>query len=77
MRDARQRISLLPLAAMLLLGACSPEPIVHDLSEREANRLVTRLSAEQIEAAKILQPDGRYAIGVHAGAAQALHEGGV
>ncbi len=37
---------------------------MHDLSEREANKVVSHLSAAHLEASKVLQADGRWAIAV-------------
>jgi type III secretory pathway lipoprotein EscJ len=48
---------------LCFLSACR-ETIVHDLAEFDANRLVTRLGSSAIEATKIKQPDGRWAIEV-------------
>lgn len=45
------------------LAACQ-EQIVHDLSEREANSVVSQLSMARLDARKVQQPDGRWAISV-------------
>ncbi len=37
---------------------------MHDLAEAEANRVLSRLSLEEIKAEKVVQPDGRWAISV-------------
>jgi len=37
---------------------------VHDLSEREANSVVSQLSTARLDARKVQQPDGRWAISV-------------
>jgi type III secretion protein J len=50
-------------ALALLVSACGEE-IVHDLAEAEANRVLSRLSREEIQAEKIVQADGRWAISV-------------
>ena len=44
-------------------SACQ-EQIVHDLSEREANRVVSRLHQAEVSARKVAQADGRWAISV-------------
>lgn len=49
--------------ALMLLTGCK-EKIVHNLTEVEANRFLTRLHQEQIEAEKELQSDGTWAIAV-------------
>lgn len=51
------------LACIFLLAACD-EQIVHDLSEPDANKVLSRLSAEDLGAKKIPQSDGRWAIAV-------------
>jgi type III secretion protein J len=40
------------------------EQIIHDLSERDANRIMSHLSASHLEADKVPQADGRWAISV-------------
>jgi type III secretion protein J len=45
------------------MAGCN-EQIVHDLSERDANRIVSHLSASHLEADKVPQADGRWAISV-------------
>ncbi len=49
--------------ALLALSACQ-EQIVHDLSEREANKVISHLSLAKLGAQKVIQPDGRWAISV-------------
>jgi type III secretion protein J len=49
--------------AVLFLSACQ-EQIVHDLSEREANKVISHLSIAKLDARKVAQPDGRWAISV-------------
>ena len=49
------------MSALILLG-CGRDPLVHDLSERGANRIVTHLHSEGFDAVKRVQPDGRYAV---------------
>jgi len=41
------------------------EQIIHDLSETEVNKIITRLGAIHIRPEKIRQPDGRWAISVN------------
>ena len=48
---------------VVLLAGCQ-EQIVHDLSEREANTVISQLSAAHLDARKVQQPDGRWAISV-------------
>lgn len=47
----------------LLLTGCK-EQILHDLSEQDANKVLSRLSAGNLDAEKKLQSDGRWAIAV-------------
>jgi type III secretory pathway lipoprotein EscJ len=61
----------LSIARRLLLGllfcaalAGCKEEILHGLSEWEANRVLTRLHFVQIQAEKVSEPDGRWAIAV-------------
>lgn len=51
------------LLTAVFCAACQEE-IVHDLSEREANKVVSHLSAAHLGASKVLQADGRWAIAV-------------
>lgn len=51
------------LFAFCSLSACREE-IVHKLSEEQANSLITRLAQVDIEARKISEPDGKWAISV-------------
>lgn len=48
---------------MLFLSACE-EQILHDLSESEANRVISRFSGTDIIPTKVAQSDGRWAIAV-------------
>ncbi|MEN9846604.1 MAG: hypothetical protein RIS36_1751 [Pseudomonadota bacterium] len=48
---------------MLASAACQ-EQIIHDLSEREANSVVSNLHIVRLAAQKVRQPDGRWAISV-------------
>jgi type III secretory pathway lipoprotein EscJ len=48
------------------MSAGCQEEIVHDLSEREANRVVSELHNARLSASKIPQADGRWAIAVSA-----------
>lgn len=45
------------------LSGCD-EQILHDLSEQDANKVLSRLSAGSVSAHKVLQSDGRWAISV-------------
>ncbi len=49
--------------SFLLLTACD-EQILHDLSESEANRVISRFSGTDIIPTKVSQSDGRWAIAV-------------
>lgn len=49
------------LIAFTLLCGCD-EQLVHDLNESEANRLITRLQASEIEASKAQQSDGKWSV---------------
>ena len=51
------------LIAAMCLTACQ-EQIVHDLSERDANRVISHLSEARLHPHKVQQPDGRWAISV-------------
>ena len=51
------------LLSFVCLSACQ-EQIVHDLSEREANKVISHLSVANLDAHKVIQPDGRWAISV-------------
>ncbi len=51
------------ILVLCLISACR-EQIIHDLSESEANRLVTKLGAASINAEKIKQADSRWALAV-------------
>jgi len=55
------RVALLTL--IVWIAACQ-EQIVHDLSEREANSVISQLSMARLESRKVQQPDGRWAISV-------------
>jgi type III secretory pathway lipoprotein EscJ len=47
----------------LQIAGCD-EQILHDLSEQDANRVLSRLGNESLGAKKVLQSDGRWAIAV-------------
>jgi type III secretion protein J len=47
----------------VLVAGCD-EQILHDLSEQDANKVLSRLSAGSVGAKKVLQSDGRWAISV-------------
>lgn len=51
------------LAAAVVIAGCD-EQIVHDLSESDANRVVSRLNAADVGAHKVQQSDGRWAVSV-------------
>lgn len=53
----------LALMCLLLSVGCD-EQILHNLSEREANKIVSNLSDANLSVDKVLQPDGRWAISV-------------
>lgn len=61
MRRARTLAAVLFLA--LFTAGCD-EQILHDLSEQDANKVLSRLSAGNVGAKKVLQSDGRWAISV-------------
>jgi type III secretion protein J len=52
------------IALVTLLTAGCDEQILHDLSEQDANKVLSRLSAGSVGAKKIVQSDGRWAIAV-------------
>lgn len=58
---------LFALAPVLLLVVGCQEQIVHDLSEREANSVISQLSMARLDARKVRQADGRWAISVNKG----------
>ncbi|RME61198.1 MAG: hypothetical protein D6780_02155, partial [Candidatus Dadabacteria bacterium] len=62
MKNYLSKIILLVIA--LFLFACK-ERVLHDLSETEANRLIARLHKVGVEAEKVKQADGRWAISVN------------
>ena len=51
-------------ATLLFLFAACKESIVHDLSESEANRILTRLHEISITGEKVHQPDGLWSLSV-------------
>ncbi|MGA1191273.1 MAG: hypothetical protein ACO3XO_03205, partial [Bdellovibrionota bacterium] len=55
--------SLFLIVLMLALAACK-EPILHNLTENEGNKLLTRLHERGIMAEKQLQSDGTWALAV-------------
>ncbi len=60
------------LLSLVVLSGCQ-EQILHDLSEPEANRVISRFSGTDIVPSKVSQSDGRWAIAVpHRDAAPAL-----
>ncbi len=54
---------LLLLTSLGGLAGCE-EQIIHDLGEAEANRVVSRLSVADLDAHKVQQSDGRWAVAV-------------
>ncbi len=56
-------LTIFSAIAVLFLTACQ-EQIVHDLSERDANRVISHLSEARLHPRKVQQPDGRWAISV-------------
>jgi type III secretion protein J len=59
---------------VLSVSGCREE-IIHNLSEQQANRLITRLDENIIESKKTRQPDGRWSVEVERNQlAQALRE---
>lgn len=67
--------SALLLVVVVLVAAGCEEQILHDLSESEANRVLSRLRSSAAEPRKVVQSDGRWAIAVsrqHVGEALAF-----
>lgn len=62
------KLRFLLLFVLLAISACK-EQIIHNLSEREANRLLTHLHEADIAPEKVKQPDGQWAIAVSKGKA--------
>ena len=58
--------SIIILLLLLVTSGCQ-EQIVHDLSEKEANKVVRHLSESGMRVDKVAQPDGRWAIAVPRG----------
>jgi type III secretion protein J len=56
--------SLLLVFFIAVFTAGCDEQILHDLSEQDANKVLSRLSAGALDARKVLQSDGRWAISV-------------
>ena len=55
-----------------MLAGCR-EPILHDLAESEANRLISRLSQIDVASEKVIQADGRWSLAVgHSDTVKAL-----
>lgn len=63
LRDRCRRWSALTLFLGLCLVGCR-EQILHDLSEQDANKVLSRLSAGSVGAEKVVQSDGRWSIAV-------------
>jgi type III secretion protein J len=59
----KKRLPKVLLIALLFLSGCR-EQIIHDLSETEANRFLTFLHDDQIDARKEKQPDGKWCVSV-------------
>ncbi len=56
--------SLLLVIIIAIFTSGCDEQILHDLSEQDANKVLSRLSAGELDAKKVLQSDGRWAIAV-------------
>jgi type III secretion protein J len=56
--------SIIVVVALALFVSGCEEQILHDLSEQDANKVLSRLSAGNLGAKKVLQSDGRWAISV-------------
>ena len=56
--------SLTVIAVLAVSVSGCEEQILHDLSEPDANKVLSRLSAGNVGATKVLQSDGRWAISV-------------
>lgn len=59
----RARAVLLAIYLAAFLTGCD-EPILHDLTEQDANRVLSRLSSGNLPAKKVIQSDGRWSISV-------------
>ena len=62
-RSAPRLISILFLCIALLTSGCD-EQILHDLTEQDANKVLSRLGSGNLNAKKVVQSDGRWAIAV-------------
>lgn len=60
---SRVRALALVISLAVLTAGCD-EQILHDLSEQDANKVLSRLSTGNVDASKVLQSDGRWAISV-------------
>jgi flagellar biosynthesis/type III secretory pathway M-ring protein FliF/YscJ len=60
---SRSALKYILILSIFLLSACD-EQILHDLSESEANRVISRFSGTAIIPTKVVQSDGRWAIAV-------------
>ena len=58
----QKAIGLMLFLLLFLLGC--DEQILHDLSEQDANKVISRLGTGRVDAKKVLQSDGRWAISV-------------
>lgn len=56
-------ISILFLCIALLITGCD-EQILHDLTEQDANKVLSRLGSGNLNAKKVVQSDGRWSIAV-------------
>jgi type III secretion protein J len=61
--DLCSQIKVICILACIALVGCR-EQILHDLSEQDANKVLSRLSAAELGAQKVAQSDGRWAIAV-------------
>ena len=62
-RAERVRTLIIVVVLTIFMAGCD-EQILHDLSEQDANKVLSRLSAGSVGAKKVIQSDGRWAISV-------------
>jgi type III secretory pathway lipoprotein EscJ len=55
---------MLVIITLAICSAGCQEQIVHDLSEREANKVLSELHDAKVNARKVIQADGRWAVSV-------------
>lgn len=63
MKTIRRLYFLSAIGLLLMLAGCK-EQIIHNLSEADVNRYLTRLHDDRIEGEKVKQADGRWALAV-------------